>query len=471
MTWQIEKLVPGGEGIAHLADGTVGFTSGVLPGESVEVRASEHKKGFVRAISLRVLEPSPDRVSPPCAYVSPLSGQRPATSSEPLSGQRPATSSEQLCATNSEQCGGCDWLHIDYAAQLRHKLGILRDALVRTGKLERLPELAIEPAVSSLAYRNRIRLHLERGKVGFRARHSHQLVDIASCSVALPELDQCLARFRQIALAHRECFELFSEAELRIAPAPGPGPTTGSAQAASSAGGSAVTVPRALVRLTPRSAGWNSRERARALFAALESHFAVAIAGEPSDVLQRWPLASGLELAVPADAFVQVNWAVNQRLVSALVREATARGLRSFADLYAGAGNFTLPLLAAGLSGVAVEGIGAAGEAARRSIAELRLPGEVLSCDVVTGIERLVRAGRRFELVVLDPPRAGAAEVVARVVALGARSLAYCACDPVTLARDLKQLREQGFSLDAVRAYDMFPSTHHFETLAWLSRA
>jgi 23S rRNA (uracil1939-C5)-methyltransferase len=427
-----------------------------LPGESVEVRASERKKGFVRAVSLRVLEPSPDRVSPPCPYVSQL----PATSRERLSGERPATS--------SEQCGGCDWLHIDYPAQLRHKLEILRDALVRTGKLERLPELGIEPAASSLAYRNRVRLHLERGKIGFRARHSHQLVDIASCSVALPELDRCLARFRQIALAHRECFELFSEAELRIVPSAGPGAAASSEQAGSSAGGAAA--PRALVRLTPRSVSSNSRQRSRALFAALESHFAVAIAGEPSAVIQSWPL-DGLELVVPAEAFVQVNWAVNQRLVSALVREATARGLRSFADLYAGAGNFTLPLLAAGLSGVAVEGVGAAGEAARRSLAERRLPGEVLSCDVATGVERLVRAGRRFELVVLDPPRSGAAEVVARVAALGPRSLAYCACDPVTLARDLKQLQEQGFSLDAIRAYDMFPSTHHFETLAWLSRA
>jgi 23S rRNA (uracil1939-C5)-methyltransferase len=459
MIWKIEKLVPGGEGIAHLADGTVGFASGVLPGESVEVRPREHKKGFVRAIALRVLEPSPDRVSPPCAYVSQL----PATSRERLD-QRPAMA--------SEQCGGCDWLHIDYAAQLRHKLEVLQDALVRTGKLERLPELAIEPAESSLAYRNRIRVHLERGKIGFRARHSHELVDIASCSVALPELDQSLARFRQIALAHPECFELFSEAELRIAPLPERGPATSSEQrSGSGAAGSAVTAPWALVRLTPRAASSNSRERGRALFAALESHFAVAISGEPSAVIQHWPLASELTLAVPADAFVQVNWAVNQRLVSALVREATARGLRTFADLYAGAGNFTLPLLAAGLSGVAVEGIGSAGEAARRSIAELRLPGEVLSCDVATGIERLVRAGRRFELVVLDPPRSGAAEVVARVAALGARSLAYCACDPVTLARDLKQLRQQGFALDAIRAYDMFPSTHHFETLAWLSRA
>jgi 23S rRNA (uracil1939-C5)-methyltransferase len=441
----------------------------------VEVRVSEQRKGFVRAISLRVLEPSPDRVVPPCVYVSPLPGQGPATNPEPLPGERPATNTEllpdQAPATSSEQCGGCDWLHIDYAAQLRHKLGILRDALVRTGKFEHLPELVIEPAAGPLAYRNRVRLHLERGKVGFRARHSHQLVDIASCSVALPELDQCLGRFRQIALAHRECFELFAEAELRIAPSPGREPATSSAELPSSAGGSAVLAQRPLVRLTPRSVSSNWRERARALFAALESHFSVAIAGEPNVVIQRWSLDSGLELAVPADAFVQVNWAVNQRLVSALVREATARGLGSFADLYAGAGNFTLPLLAAGLSGVAVEGVGAAGEAARRSIAELRLPGEVLSCDVATGIERLVRAGRQFELVVLDPPRSGAVEVVGRLAALGARSIAYCACDPVTLARDLKQLREHGFSLDAIRAYDMFPGTHHFEALAWLSWA
>lgn len=412
--WQIEKLVPGGEGLAHLDDGRVGFVGGVAPGERVEVQPEREKKGFLRASLVRVLTPSPERVEPPCRY--------------------------------AEQCGGCDWLHLEYAAQLRHKLTLLRDALARTGKLDPPPEVEIEAAPEPLSYRNRIRVHLERGKVGFRARASHELVDVASCSVASRQLDESLARLREVLAAQPEAFELFSEVELRVAP-------------------SGLPVLRFTLRKT--SSVW--RQRASGVLVALESQFGVAVAGEPSELTQRWPLVNDVELTVPPSAFLQVHWAMNQRLISDLVSEAQRRAVGRFVDLYAGAGNFTLPLLAAGMTGVAVEAVGAGASAAARSIADRALSGEVLTSDVGRGIDQLIESGRRFELVVLDPPRSGAAEVLTRLRALGVRSVAYCACDPVTLARDLHQLTQLGFRLDRVRAYDMFPGTHHFETLAWLS--
>jgi 23S rRNA (uracil1939-C5)-methyltransferase len=402
--------------MARLPDGRVGFASGVLPGERLSVDATEHKKSFVRATSFQILEPASERVNAPCAY--------------------------------ARACGGCDWLHIDYPAQLRHKLEILREALTRTGKFERLPPLDIEPSPSPLGYRNRIRVHLQHGAVGFHARASQELVDIASCAAATPELDRSLSSFRAIVREHPAAFEAFSEAELRAAPKP----------------------LLHVVRLTPRRSAPEARRSASAFLDALGAEFAISIAGEVGSFVQRWPLTTGAELALPADAFVQVNWAVNQLMVAALVQEAAARRVASFVDLYAGAGNFTLPLLAVGCAGVAVEGSGAAARAAAQSMLEQGLAGEVLACDVLEGVERLVNAGRTFDLVILDPPRAGAAAVVPLLPRLGARHLAYCACDPVTLARDLKELRQRGFELDAIRAYDMFPGTHHFETVAWLSR-
>jgi len=81
----------------------------------------------------------------------------------------------------------------------------------------------------------------------------------------------------------------------------------------------------------------------------------------------------------------------------------------------------------------------------------------------------LARVVGPFEVVVLDPPRTGAREILSRLVELGPEVVAYCACDPVTLARDLKTLAGRGFVLEAVQAFDMFPQTHHFETLAWMS--
>jgi 23S rRNA (uracil1939-C5)-methyltransferase len=79
-----------------------------------------------------------------------------------------------------------------------------------------------------------------------------------------------------------------------------------------------------------------------------------------------------------------------------------------------------------------------------------------------------VREGQRFDLVVLDPPREGAPEVVAGIAGLAPRAVAYVACDPVTLSRDLKPLLGAGFQIRSVQAFDMFPRTHHFETLVWL---
>lgn len=411
--WTIEKIVPGGDGMARLGDGMVGFATGALPGERLLVTASERKRGFVRATAFLLSQSAPERVTPPCVYAG--------------------------------ECGGCDWLHVEYSAQLRHKLEILRDALTRVGHLERLPALDIVPS-APLRYRNRIRLHLERGRTGFLARQSHELVDIASCAVALPELDVCLARFREIFHEHPQLAREFAEAELRVAPG----------------------ASRGVVRLSPRRA--SASASASAALAALARDFDVVLAGTPAAVSQRFELSPGLELELPADAFVQVNWKVNQALVAALVTEATRRGVHRFADLYAGAGNFTLPLLAAGCSGIAVEGVEAAAMAARQSVARGDFKGEVLACDVVTGVRRLLDRGEHFDLVILDPPRAGAREVVPWLSKLGARHLAYCACDPVTLARDLKDLTNSGFTLDSVRAFDMFPGTHHFETLAWLTR-
>ncbi len=152
MTLQIEKLVPGGEGLARHA-GRVVFVPGVLPGEIVAAEVTETRKDFWRARLLRVEEPSAQRASPPC----PLFGT----------------------------CGGCDWQHIDPNAQVGFKLDIARDALRRTGGIE-WPDLGIESG-PALGYRNRLQLHTDgSGAVGFLRRSGHGLVAAKHCPVAHP---------------------------------------------------------------------------------------------------------------------------------------------------------------------------------------------------------------------------------------------------------------------------------------------
>jgi 23S rRNA (uracil1939-C5)-methyltransferase len=170
--------------------------------------------------------------------------------------------------------------------------------------------------------------------------------------------------------------------------------------------------------------------------------------------------------------FSQVNRAVNAMLVAAVVDGALARGVATFVDLYAGAGNFGVPLARTGMTGVSVEG-DAKSAARSRELARRETSGrlEVLAEDVARALVELSRAKRRFELVLLDPPRSGAKAAVPGIVALEPRTIAYVACDPVTLARDVRALVENDFGVAQVTCFDMFPKTHHVETLVWLERA
>lgn len=416
--WSIEKLVPGGAGMARRPDGSVGFAAGALPGDRIVVQRLTQKKSYAEAKEFRVLEPSVERVRPACP--------------------------------SFERCGGCDWLHLADDAQLRHKASLLVEALTRTGGFRELPEITVTPSPRRTGYRSRIRLHVdERGRFGFFAASSHQLVELEKCPAALPELNDALARFAASAEGHLLELAAFEQVELRVSP----------------------LAPRLVLHFVPRGDAKRACARAERWLAALRAEFAVSVAGVPADFVQRYPLSSTLSLEVPPDAFVQVNWDVNLLIVQALLDGARARAAQRFLDLYAGAGNFTLALAAAGLSGVAVEGHKSAARAGQRSLEAYGFSKvEMYARDVRVALGANAPTGGPFDLAVLDPPRAGAAEILPSLAALCPRTIAYCSCDPVTLARDLRELHERGYTLDEVSAFDMFPGTHHLEVLAWLSR-
>jgi 23S rRNA (uracil1939-C5)-methyltransferase len=204
--------------------------------------------------------------------------------------------------------------------------------------------------------------------------------------------------------------------------------------------------------------------------AQLGEAFRVSVAGSARAELVRHTLPGGLELRVPASAFAQVNWSVNRALVERVVALSTAHGVRRFVELYAGAGNFTLPLLATGARGIAVEGNAATAAALRDAAALAGYEVGVLTGDVRQHLRALRQGEAGPDLVLLDPPRAGARDVLEDVVALAPATIGFCSCDPVTLARDLRVLGESGYDLEVLEGYDMFPQTHHLESLAWLKR-
>ncbi len=419
--WRIERLVPGGEGLARHEDGRRAFVPGAFPGEELEpLRLEEHPQ-YVRVLEHRRLSASAERVAPPCPEV--------------------------------ERCGGCDWMALARPAQLRAKAALVEEALGRVAGLHLPPgPLQVVTGSSALGYRGRVRLHIdEQGRTGFLARGSHRLVPLGACLVAAPEVSAAMGRLRALGGQYGAALGYFREAELRHAPAG----------------------PRLSARLWPRDANLGQSAKVRQLLATLraEPGWTVAVGEEPlpTTELQRWPLPGASLLASP-EAFTQVNWELNQRLVAAVVEGALARGAASFLDVYAGAGNFSLPLGAAGLTGVGVEEEGAALQAARRAQREQGLSGvQWLAGDAARRVARLAQARQRFDLIIVDPPRTGARPLLRGLLALGAPSLAMVSCNPVTLARDLEGLAA-AYTLEQVTAFDFFPHTHHVEVLCWLGR-
>jgi len=419
--WEIERLVPGGAGFVRLKNGQGAFALGALPGERIRVELAEDHRTYLQATRWALLAPSPDRVPPECPVQA--------------------------------RCGGCDLMSLSYAAQLTAKVGILREALTRTGRFQELPEIAFVASEQTLGYRSRIRLHIAAdGRLGFFAAGSQELVEVPGCLVADPELDRALHVLREITQEHRTALARFAEVELRAAPAG----------------------PRLSLCLIPKS---GRRERAAELLAALAASFHVAIAERPSDPEhdQRFPLPGGVELHAPAHAFTQVNWPVNRSLVQALLDGASQRSLHTFCDLYCGAGNFSLALSASGLSGIGIEASQGAILAAQRAVTAQK--SNALRSSAVRFIAGDVRealgklpGSEHFDLVVLDPPRSGARDILPELIRRAPPHIAYCACDPVTLARDLRTLCDAGYVLEELTGFDMFPQTHHFETLAWLGR-
>ncbi len=408
--------MPGGAGMARLPDGRVGFARGAWPGEVVRVARAREHKSHREAERLEVIRPAKERVAPPCPYAT--------------------------------TCGGCDWMALDLDAQRENKRALLIQALERTGGFRDLPEIGLFHAGPALGYRDRLRLQVSAsGALGFYAHHTRDIVPIKACLVAEPKLELALEALLSLARSHAAALSAFESLELRVTDQD----------------------TDALVRLEPAKGANLGASAVRQWLEQLGEHFAVSVAGRRDQLAQRFELPFGTALRVPADAFVQVNWAVNRILVEAVVEGARARKAATFCDLYGGSGNFTLPLLRAGLEGVLIEGYAGAVAAARRSATDQELGGDFIAADVKSGLRRLLKERRRFDLLLLDPPRSGALEVIDQLADLRALHIAYVACDPVTLARDLKRLVGRGYELESASVFDMFPQTHHFESLAWLS--
>ncbi len=431
---EIEDLAPGGEALGRAAGRPV-YVPFAAPGDRVEVELPPGD-GPAHAELLRVLRPGAARVQPPCRHFGPGDGGD----------------------GSDRECGGCEWLHVDYARQLAAKERSFAETLRRIGRLApgSYPLRPIVPSPAPLRYRCRAKLHLDRarGRLAFFRRRSHAPVPLSECHLLEPGLDALREALgpalTQARLAAREVRLEWSEAQGR--------------------GAAALELPEVTPAVGRRAEGLLRLVPGLAGLVLLREGRPPVLVGDPVLRHLRDPAdpAAGLQRSRP-DVFQQANRGANAILVRealALLRPAGARVL----ELYCGAGNFTGPIARGAAAVTAVEGQGPSLELARRDLAGA--PVRFVSGDALAVAGGLARepSGPRFEAALLDPPRDGARGVGPLLSRLGVVRAVYVSCDPATFARDLRGCVEAGYRVGAVRPFDLFPQTHHVEGLALLER-
>ncbi|MFJ6184811.1 class I SAM-dependent RNA methyltransferase [Streptomyces sp. NPDC092295] len=419
---EVGPVAHGGHCIARTAEGRVLFVRHALPGEKIVARVTEGEEDsrYLRADAVKIVEPSKDRVEAPCPYAGP------------------------------GKCGGCDWQHAKPGVQRRLKGEVIAEQLQRLAGLT--PEEAgwdgtVMPAPGDKlpagevpAWRSRVQYAVdEDGRAGLRKHRSHEVEPVEHCMIATEGVSE-------LGVERREWPQI----------------ATVEAIAASGSGDRQVI-------LTPREGG-------RLPLVELDKPVSVLRVDERDGGVHRVhgrafvrERADGRTYRVGMGGFWQVHPQAPQLLVEAVMQGLMPRKGETALDLYCGVGLF---------AGAIAERVGETGavlgiESGKRAVEDARHNlQDMPRVRIEQGkVDQLLPRTRITEtdLIVLDPPRAGAGkQTVKHLTSLGARRIAYVACDPAALARDLAYFREGGYRPRTLRAFDLFPMTHHVECVAIL---
>ncbi|WP_086791375.1 class I SAM-dependent RNA methyltransferase [Streptomyces thermovulgaris] len=420
---EIGPVAHGGHCVARTPEGQVLFVRHALPGERVVARVTEGEEGarFLRADAVRVVEASKDRIEPPCPYAGP------------------------------GRCGGCDWQHAKPGAQRRLKAEVIAEQLKRLAGLT--PEEAgwdgtVVPAEGDKLpagevprWRTRVQYAVDpaTGRAGLRRHRSHEVEPVDHCMIAAEGVDELGVEQRDwTGMESVEAVAATGSHDRQVILTPRPGARLPLVE---------LNRPVSVLRVDEKTGGVHR------------------VHGRPF-VRER---ADGRTYRVSAGGFWQVHPKAADILVEAVMQGLLPRKGDMALDLYCGAGLFAGALADRVGDKGAVLGI----EAGKRAVQDARhnlagFPRVRIEQGRVESV--LPRTGiTETDLIVLDPPRSGAGRTtVARLSSLGARRIAYVACDPAALARDLAYFREGGYRVRTLRAFDLFPMTHHVECVAVL---
>lgn len=429
MNVKIEKLIYGGEGLAH-AEGATVFVPYVLPDEVVAIRPAERKKKFIRGSLTQVVTPSPDRASPECPHFT--------------------------------ACGGCHYQHIPYLAQLGYKTQILRETLARLGRIQWDGEMHVHSS-PPFGYRNRAQWKVRwfedagthRGVIGYHRGGSSAVLSIEKCPVLAPPLEQAFHELSH-AVGDRSLPQSLREVE-----------------AFCDHEGKAV-----LLNASFTDFEGSGRKLFDTFRGAIPSAQSILLHHTRED---RFELdgpgyihysAAGHSYRVGHLSFFQANRFLLDELVKVVTNGENGK---CAVDLFAGVGLFAIPLAKEFPKTLAVE----SNEAAVRDLRANADAAKVSVQAVAQDADRYLSTCKEsLDLVVFDPPRAGlGAEGCARLRKIGPQRISYLSCDPATLARDIAALTaapqdgSTSFQITEIHLFDIFPQTYHIETLVKLARA
>jgi len=408
---RVRDLVQSGEAVIETERGVVLSRFGV-PGERVVVSLDDKPGKVRRGRILSVLEAAAERVEPSCPYVV--------------------------------RCGGCPFMHLSLEAQRAHKQRFLREALQRVGAPADL-EVRFTGGDRPLGYRRRARLSFRVAgrarELGYRRERSRDIVDVARCAVLEPVLDQALSELRERLLPL-----LAGEGELSLARGRA-GRAVLVLRSASAQEPGLYAACEALVRdgVLEGIALWVQGTSKPARFGAPEE-WTEGPDGEP--------------LEGTLGGFSQAQAEVNRALVQRVREQAQTQGAKVL-ELYAGHGNLTLALAEGAASYTAVEQDAGAVAALRKNLASRGLRAKVVEGDA----GNVAGGAPAPDVLVLDPPRAGAPGVLSPFSGRKLKRVVYVSCDTATLARDVAPLLSAGFRITWAEAFDMFPQTADLESL------
>ncbi|WP_157980744.1 23S rRNA (uracil(1939)-C(5))-methyltransferase RlmD [Aliidiomarina taiwanensis] len=425
--WDILRLNHDGRGVAIRKSGKTVFVSNALPGEQVRLRVDKQHKRFDEATAVEILQASPQRIPPACRY--------------------------------ADRCGGCQLQHMPYEAQLNYKEELLTDHLKHLAGLQ---AVKLEPSVAApdnaFHYRRRARLSIpppgEAVRLGFRARGSDDVIAVEDCKTLHPTLNALLPALQETlkamhgnrSLGHVEL--LLNEQQDNA---------------------HASVIVRMLESFNEdESALWQAFARTHSCdVVAQYNHGFEVVAATCETPLELGYRVDNERLHYGPGEFIQVNAHVNEQMVAQALAWLELKGTETVLELFAGFGNFSVPLAKRSAKVVAVE-------VAEQQVTRGSINAELAKChnlkfiraDLSKPFTEYAFGKQPVDVMLLDPPRAGAADVVADLSYVQPERILYISCNAATFARDAAVIMEQGYQLVKVSMLDMFPQTAHAESMA-----